>query len=68
MTGFSFHAESGHVISPANSWKGKYKIPTRPGFAHFFPTLTAARKWAKKHPKDVKNPLGDIIAGLAGEP
>jgi hypothetical protein len=44
----------GHVIITANSAYGKWKIPTTPGRARFFKTLTEARKWAKANPKDGK--------------
>lgn len=49
----SMHFVNGHTIVTAFSIKGKWKIPTKPGFARFFDHLSEAKKWAKKNPVDI---------------
>jgi hypothetical protein len=45
------HFVNGHTIMTANSARGRWKIPTRPGYARFFTLLKDARKWATSNPK-----------------
>jgi hypothetical protein len=61
----SFHQEYGHLIEPANSYRGKWKIKATPTTARFFETLTAAKAWAKKNPVDAQ-PLLNLCQTLAG--
>jgi hypothetical protein len=49
----SMHFVNGHTIISAFSIKGKWKIPTKPGFARYFNLLSDAKKWAKKNPVDI---------------
>lgn len=67
-----FHSQSGHAIQESGNWmKGKWKVPTKPGFARFFRTLGEARKWCKDNPKpeDEGNggPLMRMVEAMAGK-